>query len=819
DVTYTPVGLGIHNATVNIASNDCDETPYDFAIRGELSCVAPTFTACPSAPVTANTTTGQCTAAVTYNVAADGTPAPALIYAFTGVTTGSGNGTGSEATFNQGNTIVTVTATNFCGTPTCSFTVTVSDSEQPTLAIPIVDCSSLDIPNVNECMSVATEFDATTLQTAVAALYTDNCTTPTATLTNTTAGMDNTNCSWNFLYEFTISDGIPANNVTCTVARSGSDQTPPTAVCKESITVYLDEDGMASIEPEDVDDGSYDNCGEAVTLISVEQNEFDCDDKGSRTVTLTVRDACGLTNTCLSTVEVVDDSDLEVVCPNPITVSCASNVPAPAPSTVNVSNDCGSVTTSHLFTTQPYDSTCANRFKVTRYYQVMDASNNTASCSQEITVYDNTQPVFSFVPANTTVQCNSVPVVGTPIASDNCNGTVSITYNSQNRTNGSCTDSYVLVRQWTATDACGNTRTATQRISVIDTQKPAFVSIPANVTVQCSAIPAVASPTATDNCDASVAITYIGQTKTSGACANAYTLTRRWAASDNCNNNVSISQRITVVDNTKPVFTAFPANTTISCSDLIPPIGSATATDGCGTALVVYLGQTSVSGSCVGNYHIRRTWGATDACGNSTVSTQTIQVSDTGVPVFTSVPGPLTVECTDPVPPLVNPTASDACSGYVHITLLGQVATGSGCAADYTITRTWRADDLCGQTATTFQVITVLGTNYGPQETQDRAAPPQLKTQNSKLKTVSLTPNPTADLVLIGLGDFAGETVVVSIYSDLGRLVWERKVEAVADLKLPVNLREAGAAAGMYTVVLRSGEHTIAKRLVYSPKD
>ncbi|MBK9339154.1 MAG: hypothetical protein IPM98_22525 [Lewinellaceae bacterium] len=86
-------------------------------------CTLPAFTACPPAPVT------QCDAVVTYTVAASGIPTPTLTYAFTGATTGSGGGTGSGATFNQGNTTVTVTATNSCGGPTCVFTVSVAATD------------------------------------------------------------------------------------------------------------------------------------------------------------------------------------------------------------------------------------------------------------------------------------------------------------------------------------------------------------------------------------------------------------------------------------------------------------------------------------------------------------------------------------------------------------------------------------------------------------------------------------------------------------------------------------------------------------------
>ncbi|MFN0013427.1 MAG: hypothetical protein ACKVU2_02665, partial [Saprospiraceae bacterium] len=406
----------------------------------------------------------------------------------------------------------------------------------------------------------------------------------------------------------------------------------------------------------------------------------------------------------------------------------------------------------------------------------------------------------------------SVPAVGTPTATDGCAGAVNITYDGQAVVSGACMDAYTITRTWTATDACGNTKTATQRITVIDTQKPNFTSTPANVTVQCDAVPAAATLTATDNCDPVVAITYNGETRTNGTCANAYSLTRRWTAADNCNNTRSISQRITVVDNGKPTFSTFPANATISCTDPIPAVGLPTATDGCGSATVTYLGQSTVSGTCPTSYQIRRTWRATDACGNSTAATQTIQVLDTGVPTFTSVPGPLTIECTEPIPPLVNPTATDACGGYAFVTFLGQVASGSGCSADYTITRTWQASDLCGNSTSTVQVITVLGTSYGPQETESRTD--ELKTQNPTLKTVSLQPNPTSDKIWIDLSDFAGEAVTVSIVSDLGQLVWEQKIPAVDERKLLVSLRHAGAAAGVYTLSVHGKQAVAAERVV-----
>jgi hypothetical protein len=48
----------------------------------------------------------------------------------------------------------------------------------------------------------------------------------------------------------------------------------------------------------------------------------------------------------------------------------------------------------------------------------------------------------------------------------------------------------------------------TQVITVRDTQVPVLSAAPANVTVECDAVPAAATLTATDNCDATPVVTY-----------------------------------------------------------------------------------------------------------------------------------------------------------------------------------------------------------------------------------------------------------------------------------------------------------------------
>ncbi|MCS6930551.1 MAG: hypothetical protein NZM43_13770, partial [Saprospiraceae bacterium] len=357
-----------------------------------------------------------------------------------------------------------------------------------------------------------------------------------------------------------------------------------------------------------------------------------------------------------------------------------------------------------------------------------------------------------FMPSNVTVQCNDLAAAGRPSASDAC-GTVTID-STDAIMSGSCPDARTIVRTWRATDNSGNTATFTQVITVVDTQAPTFVGV-ADITVQCYAVPSVGTPIATDNCDPDVAITFNGETRRGGSCVNQYTLTRRWTATDNCGNTRSISQRITVIDTNRPYFTAFPANVTIQCSDPTPPVANPTASDSCGTVTVTYAGQSITSGSCNNNFTIRRTWRATDQCGNSTVQTQVIQVVDNTPPTFTFVPANITITCPSPLPAPGSPTASDNCPGSVTIIYLGEAASGS-CPTAHTVTRTWRATDACGNSTTAVQVITVRPSSFGPDEEaddRDRTQPQAPVWDDDRILT--LQPNPTTDRVLIGLGSFA----------------------------------------------------------------
>ncbi|MEQ1911071.1 MAG: HYR domain-containing protein, partial [Vicinamibacterales bacterium] len=245
------------------------------------------------------------------------------------------------------------------------------------------------------------------------------------------------------------------------------------------------------------------------------------------------------------------------------------------------------------------------------------------------------------VPADAAASCDNIPAAATVTATDNCDDSPSVSLDEQSTQSTdleSCAHySYTITRTWTATDACGNTSTGVQVITVSDNSDP-VISCPAAITINCedSQLPAnTGTATATDNCDNSPAITY-ADAIVGGNCAGNYTINRTWTATDACGNSSTCLQVITVHDVTGPVITC-PANITHTadagvCSYTVN-VGVATATD-CQTPSVAGVRSDALALNApypVGVTTI--TWTATDVCGNSSTCLQTVTVTDNENPV------------------------------------------------------------------------------------------------------------------------------------------------------------------------------------------
>ncbi|MBK8555086.1 MAG: hypothetical protein IPL65_04620 [Lewinellaceae bacterium] len=161
-------------------------------------------------------------------------------------------------------------------------------------------------------------------------------------------------------------------------------------------------------------------------------------------------------------------------------------------------------------------------------------------------------------------------------------------------------------------------------VVIQDNVFPTITFCPPNKTVQCTdnLAPAVQGiATATDNCTVS-SISYTDEIS-NGTGSICQVLTRTWKVFDQANNLTTCIQLLSIQDTIKPTFSQLPPDDTISCSAVIGAPLVLTATDNCAQMVPVTFVQDTIniaSGLCGKyNYTIRRSWTATDDCGNSAV--------------------------------------------------------------------------------------------------------------------------------------------------------------------------------------------------------
>lgn len=286
--------------TITPVANGCPGTP----ITATVTVGAAPVIVCP-ANISISNVTNTCGAPATYTATATGIPVPGISYTFSGATTGSGSGTGSGAVFNVGVTTVTLTATNSCGTNTCSFTVTVQDTQNPTISCP-----------APVTVSCAGEVPAPDITSVTA---TDNCSG--VTVTHAGDVISNQTCAGRFTIERTYRATDAAGNaVTCTQTITVNDQTAPVISCPANITTATPVGSCNAVVNFAVT--ATDNCGGPVTITTLPAagSVFPI---GTTTVTATATDACGNSSVCTFTVTVTD-GQLPVIATQPVNqASCA----------------------------------------------------------------------------------------------------------------------------------------------------------------------------------------------------------------------------------------------------------------------------------------------------------------------------------------------------------------------------------------------------------------------------------------------------------------------------------------------------------------
>lgn len=444
-----------------------------------------------------------------------------------------------------------------------------------------------------------------------------------------------------------------------------------------------------------------DNCDKNVEVIFSEINipNATCGYVVKRT--WTAIDNCANSNVKTQTISVIDTEKPVLIVPANVSVEC-ENIPPVG--NVSATDNCDRNVEIRLFEVRKA-GICANNFTILRTWTATDKCGNINVQTQNITVLDTKKPIFSNVPNDLTVgDCNFLPISPNSVtATDNCTGNVTVSFNEINNTTQGCVRK--IQRIWTATDACLNSVSAVQNIYIQDGIAPTFSGEINDVTISCSdAVPVNPQPVIKDNCDKEVTINFKEITEI----LNCNTLIKRtWIATDICANSAIKVQNITMIDTIKPVFQPIIADVTVECGTA-PALPNVVATDNCDKQLTISFKEevTNTGGAC--NSKVTRTWIATDKCGNSSVIKQTIWIKDSEVPVFVQTPAAITVDCSQ-LTTIAKPIVKDNCTDKILFTFKDEanpIVDPNDTCSIFKI-RTWTATDLCGNTASATQNITI----------------------------------------------------------------------------------------------------------------
>ncbi len=330
-------------------------------------------------------------------------------------------------------------------------------------------------------------------------------------------------------------------------------------------------------------------------------------------------------------------------------------------------------------------------------WTAVDASGNSASTTQTVTIVDTTKPILS-IPDDQTVEATSLEQTFVEIGQADAHDITGISSIVNDAPDVFPLGSTLIT--WTVTDNHDNITTAYQTITVEDTTAPTII-IPEDITAE--AIDPMINHIKLGELitSDSVGVKSITNDKPNAFPFGSTTVT--WTVTDISGNISEATQTVTLIDTTSPEIFV-PADIVAEATSLsgnMIELGEATGYDIMGIASVTDhpprffpLGETTIE------------WNVVDISGNTASATQTVTIVDTTAPSITA-PASITMEAISAdsnIVTLGNPIFSD----LVDIPSISNNAPDVFPLGETTVT--WTAVDASGNSASTTQTVTIVDT-------------------------------------------------------------------------------------------------------------
>jgi len=361
---------------------------------------------------------------------------------------------------------------------------------------------------------------------------------------------------------------------------------------------------------------------------------------------------------------------------------------------------------------------------ITVGFTASDGCGNSILATASYTISDTQGPVISPGATSSSGECGTTATTnfnnfitnrGNAAATDACSSNVTWTVNPQTiPTVCDIPVTYVF----TATDGCGRTSTTSAQFTVLDTTAPNITTPAAPANTSCGNLSSIntafttwltahGGAVATDSCTgANVTWTNDAPTITSTGCAN-YTVT--FTVSDTCGESARTTAIFSVLDQSAPVYTVAPVNTSAECgtgfqasyNSWVQSQGNSTVVDNCSSGTGISYGSNAPAAPSGCENTVSVNFTATDSCGNVGRATGTFTITDLTAPVFNTLPSNQTSECSSSSQSQfatwkssnAGASISDACNSF-NVTNNATASVTLGCDTQQIVTFT--ATDFCG---------------------------------------------------------------------------------------------------------------------------
>lgn len=474
------------------------------------------------------------------------------------------------------------------------------------------------------------------------------------------------NCQQNLPVAVTLSVTDASGNVgTCTASVTVSDLIPPVAICPATLNAYLDFQGIAELDINQFNLGSYDNCGIPLHTRWISPTRFFCGSRGlTLPVTLTVADSRQNFSNCVTAVTIID-ANFPVIynCPTgTVTIGPTGSGTAPYFNSFTVYDNCGA-----YMTFSPATFTCADVGTRPALFTATDGAGNTTTCSTTVAVTELIAPIA--VCQNTVLNLGAGATATLPASSidggsyDIC---TSVTISASPNT-FSCGQVGNQTVTLTVTDLSGNSSTCSSLVTVVDTAVPTVTC--QNTQVQLGLQGTATAPTSSmvqsawDNCG----ISSLGASQSLFTCADTSGTPVTVTVADASGNAATCTS----------VVTALRAPLTLQVLAPLLTCGYHVSCDGANDGTATAVGQ----GAC-GPFTYQWSTGATTAqVTGLAAGTYTVTVSDgMGAPAIQSItltaPPPLQAQVLPPSPVCVgdsigfliaSTTGGQTCQAYSYL--------------------------------------------------------------------------------------------------------------------------------------------------------